>query len=373
MGTNADKEYRLRITGDARELGAATKKAKDDINSVTDGAKQLAGTLTGGLIGGGLVQTIETGARMIYKVIQDARQLIRDAEDLDVTPQSVQYSRNLNTLAGFKPEDQVLLRAQVNARQARSEAEAGSPEAKQAFSALGLVMSQISKMDTDQLLQEILESVPKEPSRDQRIALRTIIGEAEGASLEQFPGGGFFKDARVRQLAGFTAKTQFDEAFTPKDLAALRARNKIDLEPLARFGRGDENRATILEEMNRARAEQIEREKKSVAVQLLEIRRERELRTIDLSETANPVRRAQIRARINDLDAQKNSLTLSPPSATQLTPYQIDSYTRTGLRAFGSGDASLNLQKEQLRSIQQMEKRMQRLAVEMGVELAKNL
>lgn len=368
-----DKEYRLKITGDSREFGAAAKKAAAEINAVTDGAKQLAGTLTGGLIGGGLIQTIETGARMIYKVIQDARQLMRDAEDLDVSTQSVQYSKNLNTLAGFREEDRVVIKAQVNARQARSEAESGSPEALQAFRSLGMDLAKVSKMETDQLLQEILEAVPKDLSRDQRIALRTILGEQEGASLEQLAAGGFFRNSRVRELAGFSAKTQFDETFTPSDLAALRARLKVDLEPLARFGRGDENRAKILEEQNRARAEQIEREGKSVAIQLLQIRRERELASIEAAATTDPVRRAKINARINDLDAQRNVLTLAAPPTQQANPFQVDAYTRTGLRAFGSGDAALNLQREQLRAIQSMDKRIQRLAIEVGVELAKNL
>jgi hypothetical protein len=401
MASNADKEYRLRITGDARELGATTKKATQWLNELKAESIGLASALTGGLIGGGIGGAVNFIVEKISEKIRETRQLMIDADRLDLKPSDLKNARRAEELLNL-PSD-TIARGIENARQARAEAAKGDPNALMAWKDLGLKQGDISGLGPNELFTAIAETLRKGNgvvSDAQRTATSQIIGKdiaaalipyfvgvpkgtldwvtlsqqaMQQASVEEGGSGGFNKNIQRMVERGGIDFTNLKDASDALANPNFRKRFRADLEPLAQFGQGDENRAKILDENNERRRTEIDRQYKSVAVQQLELKRERE--RIEMLRDAEPnvVRRKQYDAQLLDLYGQQRALEMTPQNRAPITPYQFDAYTRVGLRAFGSGDATLNLQKDQLKSIRGMEKRLQQLAVEVGVELAKNL
>ena len=386
MASNADKEYRLRITGDARELGEATKKATASLNTLKQEAVGLGSALTGGLLGGGIAGAVGFAVNLIGEKIRETRDLMRDAERLDISPGSAEFSKNQERLLGVNG---TIFSAIENARQQRSEALAGAPASAKAFESIGLSLEKIRNLNPDDLFLSIVREFPKDPRKDQREALRKLLGEKAGAELEGFAAGGFFRSNEVIQAASLG---RVMEELTKNNIGKLgaefqdspaavntRKRFKADFEPLPEFTR-DQN----AEGRRRANVEiynQLLRDQLPIQERIKAIRGDiAKADTQIMAMAEGPLRQQEISrqagrfALLNQL--QNGSVAGAPSSAGALaTPAGLpsDSFTRVGRYFFGAGDPSLNVGRENLKTLQDVRRLLEKLPKETGREVASNL
>ncbi len=369
---NSDKEFRLRITGDARELGQSTKTAAASLNELKKEAMGLGSALTGGLVGGGIAGAVSFAVDKIRAVIQEARDLARTAQELNINPESAKYNRNLSKIMGV--EEGTVNNAVGNLRQARSDALAGSPEAVRAFEDLGLSLEKIKNMEPDQMFQELAQNMTGRGDNRSREAFRRLVGEREGGAIDEFAVGGFFGNRQVIDLAGSSGKMaaseftsavkaigtgQFGDLGRNTELENFRGQFKTDLEPLANYGRSQDvegRRLANAEAYNKALRDQL-----PVQERILALRKEiadADQRILGMANT--PLRQQEISrqaARMSELNQLTTSTAPSggngPTSQIAMNP--SDQFTRVGRYFFGAGNATNDIPKQSLETLRKVQ------------------
>ena len=384
MASNADKEYHLRITGDSRDLGEATKRAATNLNAVKQEAIGLASALSGGLIGGGLAGIVGFAVNKIGEKIRETRDLMRDAERLDVSPESARFTADQERLLGTKG---VINAATEAARQQRSEALAGSPVAAKAFESIGVSLQKIRDLKPDDLFMEIVQAFPSNPSVAQRDAFRRIVGERAGAELEGFAAGGFFRSNEAIQAAKLGGIMEMVTRYNIGELGVefqdspaavqTRKRFKEDLEPLPQFSRdqgAEARRMANAETYNQLIREQLPLQQKIAEIRADIVKSDAKI----MSMAEGPLRQQEISrqasrfAALNQLQTgASGGGTAAPGSVPEAIP--SDSFTRVGRYVLGAGDPSVNIGRESLQTLRSLKTLLEKLPAETGRELAANL
>jgi hypothetical protein len=196
---------------------------------------------------------------------------------------------------------------------------AGDPNFTKAFRDLGLNLAEVAKLNPAELQQAIIDAFQQSRTgKDQREAFRLLMGEQAGTALEPLAAGGFL------QRDGFTvdAVKAFASAITSSELATgmlstsvpggdlLSSLNSfigaqsMPMEPLARFGQGDEQRVGMMRELNAQRAAEVSRAQLTTEQRLNAALQER-ARLVQLIEgTVNPISRERLVSRALGVEAE---------------------------------------------------------------------
>lgn len=371
-----DKEYRLKITGDSRELGRSTKEAAAALNTLKQEAVSLGSALTGGLFGGGISGAVLFAVNRVAEVVREARQLVIDAEHSDISSSSAQLLKNQGRVLGLA--DGSLLGAIGTARQQRSEALAGAPEAAKAFESLGLSLKRIKDLEPDNLFLEIVQSLRPDATSAQRAAFRTLLGAQAGAELEGFAAGGFFRSNRALSLVELSQDFN-DRAIgvSPDNLDALiRKRFKADFEPLAQYGVGSENRAAKLDEELRQRVLNLSRQQLTIEERIKAVTEERDSILSRAAAETNVERRRRLELRAVDYEAellQLSAVPVSQPAASGESATPSDQFTRVGRYLFGAGAGSVDVGRQSLQTLKDVKTILEKAPSEIGRSVADNL
>lgn len=328
----ADKELKIKITGDASQLGAESKKAVDAFNGIRASATSMLAAFTGGLIGGGIAGGIQAAVGLIGQRLREARELLEDADRLNVDAGTAQAVKNISTATGGLP----IAEAIQSARRARSEALAGDPEYVRAFERLGIVLGNIADMDPATLFYQIVNAAEQfDPAahnaREQFAALTRLLGSRDLAGdITQFALGGLFRDQRL-----FSESGDIFAGLVGRSTEA-RAQLKKDFELPGQFGLGDENRAARIRQDNDQRELAIKRSTLSVEQQIAAVTAERAALEAQMASETDVVKRERLRSDILNLEAERVRLGQSDASAGRQQPLQSisvpsDEFAQRGL------------------------------------------
>lgn len=333
----ADKDIKVRITGDASQLGVESKKAVDAFNSIKASAMSMLAGFTGGLIGGGIAGSIQAVVGIVSDKIREARELIQQADKLDITA---------GTLRGVRKAERALdlggsIVAAIEAlRQARADAGRGEPNAVSAFSRLGVSLEEIDRLAPDKLFARIADVFKGQNAPlDRRQALAQLIGKSAADDLTPYFAGGGDSDIRRRFGLDPQLRLNFGDLGSVSRLLRdpeNRKRYRMEMEPLSMYGVGDEEKATRLARENDQRALAVRRSMLSIEEQIAAVTQQRtELERAAAQET-NSVKREQIRADMIGLDAelvrlQQQGATRTPPKLQGFDRQQIDEFAQRGL------------------------------------------
>lgn len=347
----AEKELKVKLTGDSTQLGKESKKAVESLNEVKSAAQSLLSAFTGGLIGGGITTAVTSAVNLIAGQIREARQLIRDARSADLDTKFVSgarfFSRSINA-----PENTVETAIQ-NARQARADAAEGSLDALENFRRLGISIEEIRNLEPDKLFFRIANAFKTIGTGKQELAgAAGVLGLAQAQALVPYFAGG---DPNRRLRAGIDVvngerldlekyfRGDFANSFLQhsdyadgmQDVLA-GPRYKRDLEPITLVGIGDEDKAKRLREAAAASVEATLRSQLSIEEQMLAIAQKRAELGRQIDSESNSVKRGKL---LNDdaaLFAQEVALanqvpkTTKAPALPNATP-QADEFAQRGV------------------------------------------
>jgi hypothetical protein len=317
-----EKKLTIRIDADDRAT-ARLRAIQQNINQANRSLNEVASAVTGGLIGGGIMASMMAAIGIARELIDKAGKLVIDSRQLGVTPSGLQRARDLAAAAG-SPE--LANQSIQNARQARAEALAGEPNAAKAFRDLGLSVESLAKANPLALRDAILEAFrTSSQGREQREALRGLLGNEAGTALESLAAGGFFsregmlKDAAKRfastwisnpTLVGLSEKGggmplgQLAFPWINDVLSGIVQIRSRRMDPLAQFGQGDEERVGMMREINTQRAAELSRSQLTTEQRLNAALQER-ARLLNLIEnTVNPIARERLVARALGVEAE---------------------------------------------------------------------
>jgi hypothetical protein len=227
--------------------GAASRAIKE-IKIATTGF--LSG-ITGGIVGGGLGAGIAAaGLGAIGQMINVYKEYLRIGNEADKMDVSRTKFVGYMEAGGFIGGGEVLIPNAINsARQARSDAAAGQPEALEAFRNLGLKLKDIEGLSPDRLFVKIADSFkdgdPTNTAR--RFAASKVLGREAADQLVPYFLGGSDPGRRIN----------FDRIETISPIIGdpeIRKKYRADVEPLSTYGFANEEQARKAQEQNLQRA-----------------------------------------------------------------------------------------------------------------------
>lgn len=307
---DAAKEVRVKITGDDRELGAASNRSVGKLNELKSAAGSIAGSLIGGVIGGGIVGAVTTLVDKVAAQITAARALVLDARSQDLDKQFLRGARGYSSAITGGKDDAVVERAIANARQARAEAEAGDEGAAANFERMGIALKEISGLNPADLFERIWRAFEHGATTAGKEGAVGVLGSSEANSLVPHMVGG-----RQRLPFGNIRGAFGDVMLANSGLYAMQMREqltkpgewKADMEPFARYGTGRDATAKRLQEGARQAILAVQREELSGEAKLADIAKER-LRLLALIRAErDPVKQAQLIQRDVDLEQAANA------------------------------------------------------------------
>jgi hypothetical protein len=344
-----DKALKISIQGDATQLGAATRQAVGQLNDVKQAAMGLMAGFTGGLIGGGIAGAVTAVVGMVAQQIREARALVREAEALDISPGRTRAMQRAGNALADDPSS--ITSAMTNARQARADALAGSPEAVRNFERLGIALEEIRNLKPDELFLRIAKAFSGGITQDRRVGAAGVLGRSEADALVPFLGGGERRldfEVLFKQLGtGMGVGALLSKALGNPE---TRGQYKANLEPLSLFGVGDENRARRIREENDQRELANKRAVLSLEEQIKAVAEERAKLQAEMDRTSDSVRKERLRSDLISLDAESIRLNQElgrnanvAPSVSN-TQRDVDAYARVGLFVGGTRGVSLQEQ-----------------------------
>jgi hypothetical protein len=329
-----EKELKIKISGDASQLGRESKAAVAQLNDIKGAAQGLIAGFTGGLIGGGIGGVVSSVVTMIGDKIRDVRALMEEADKLNVDPGTAQGVRNLTEAGGGLPVSDAIQAA----RRARSEALAGDPDYALAFERLGIALKSIEDMDPATLFYQIVTAAEKfDPAAknagEQFAALSRLMGgRGIAGDITAYARGGLFREQGL-----FNGDSGGVLAAIIGASPQSRAKYKQDFELPGEFGVGDEKKAARLRADNDQRAAAVRRATLSVEEQILEVTAQRADLERQIAETTDVVKRERLRSDVISLDAEKVRLQQEagragkPVAALQGFIPQADEFAQRGL------------------------------------------
>lgn len=310
------KSVEIEINGRAEGITQAARTAQTEINRLSSETKQLLSSFSGGLIGGGMVAGVLAAANIARTVLREFGAVLIEARRLQVSPLDIGRGRLLGMAAG---DPKSIESSIVAARQGRAEALAGDPNFTKAFRDLGLNLAEVAKLNPAELQQAIIDAFRRsDMGKDQREALRALFGEQAGSALEPLAAGGFLSRGSLGQeIAKAIASGVANSPLATGALAVsipgqsiLRGLNGFiasqsqSMDPLPRFGQGDEQRVGMMREINTQRAAEISRAQLTTEQRLNAALQERS-RLVQLIEgTVNPIARERLVSRALGVEAE---------------------------------------------------------------------
>ena len=354
---NTDKALKVSITGDASQLGAATKQAVGQLNELKTAANSVFSAFVGGLAGGALAGSIGAIGSMLSTKLAEANRLLDRAERLGLSNGRARSFANLESAAGLS--EGVLGDASANLRSAVQEAMAGDPNFRRAFEKLGIAADQLASANNDDRLLQVLEKFRQGPvNANTRGALATLIGSGAEAEVAPYALGGLFREKTLMSVLGLpflggVASYGLNPGGILQGLfgigSALNNR-KVDLEPRVKFGQGDEIRAKRMSEENDQRELANKRALLSIEEQIKAVVEEKARLEKEMAATNDVVEKQRIRSNIISLDSDRQRLEVEngrrPNLAMVTARTDVDDFARRGL--FVGGGRGMGLQEQSL-------------------------
>lgn len=337
----AEKELKVKLTGDATQLGKESKKAVDSLNEVKNVAASLLSTFTGGFLGGGIMGAITTTITIVSDKLREARQLVLDADKADLRPKTLKGIRRAETVLDLGGS---ITSSIQSLRQARQDAEFGDPNAIAAFSKLGLSLKEIKDLKPDELFARVADVFKgRNLNRDARLGLASLIGKQAADDLTPYFAGG--EDSQLRKEWGLNPQRRLNfwnlGGMSASSMSDVETRRKFrtDVEPLSMYGLGDEEKAARIAQETAQRREATARSLLTIEQQIAEVARTKaELESRRDAET-NSVKRAKLDADVAGLEAEsvrlgkEAALTGKTPAAATLQRFtsQADEFAQRGM------------------------------------------
>lgn len=333
-------EYELR--GKDTSFGNTVKNAVKAVGELKSAGAQVLASFTGGLLGGGIAQSVVSAVGLIRDTIRETNDLLDRADKLDVKARVLKQLERTEQTLGL--DRGTVAGALESARQARSDFQAGDPAAARAFGRLGLSGSQIEGLTPDQLLLTIGKAFREAgANRENRFALSQIIGSQGENSLAPFFAGGL--DLGLAKNAPQGTGWIVDRLYA----AMNKGRFKAEMEPLSTFGLENEERARRLNEAAAELEARNARALLSTEERRLKITEQRLKLQREMESEIDPVRRAQRRADIAQLVAEANSLAAADiKSGMKPISRDMDQIARAGFFRGGAPDIATETMRKQL-------------------------
>lgn len=342
----------------------------------------LASGLTGGLVGAGAISSIMSIAAVVSRMMEDAGRLMIEAKRLGVGAPALARERALASMSGNAGlADQSI----VAARRARAEAMAGDPDYVKAFKDLGLELGGLGQLRPMDLRQTVMDAFRRSSKQgEQREALRAILGQEAGDAFESYIAGGFMGGGFIRStfneflskvltspklMASIDRGLKIHGLDVGKGVLAVMERmvdtQRVEFEPLAQFGQGNEKRLARMREVNIQAAAELSRRMLPVEEQITAAVAERLRLQRLIAETVDPANREKLRGDLLQVNAQILALAQSDPAtvkgvggaAAMAWPKSSDPLRNLGFdlgRIWGAGGAA-NYQKETVNALNKHE------------------
>lgn len=350
-------EYELR--GKDTSFGNTVKNAVKAVGELKSAGAQVLSSFTGGLIGGGIAQSVVAAVGLIRETIREAKELANQADKLDISRRNLKGAKRIGEALDVGEAIPAGVEA---ARQARSEFKKSETEAVKAFERLGITLKEIEKLSPDKLFARVADSFKGvEPTDERRFAAQTILGkEVADALVPYFVGG---ERSRVRANFGMDPQMRLNfnnlpglgrEAMAFRD-PEVRKRYRADLEPLSTFGLDNDEKvrrlndaAAEMEARNARALLSTEKQRLAITEQRLKVQREMEMEP-------NLARKAKLRGDIAQLVAESNALSAADIT-TGMKPISrdMDQMARAGFFRGGAPDIATDTMRKQLIEMQRV-------------------
>lgn len=306
-------EYELR--GKDTSFGNTVKNAVKAVGELKSAGAQVLASFTGGLLGGGIAQSVLSTVNLIRDVIREARQLQVNAERLSVSQREARGFANVETALDLSQGTFGNVAGAVE--NAVQEALQGNAEMTRQFGALGLKPTELEGLSKVEQMFRVLEAYRSVGSGvEQRFAFRQVAG-AGAESLEPYALGG--KQAlNLRETVAELSRLQTNEtlrwlegksaiaaSISPENQAAFQTfsglRNvdsrqafRADLGGFSAFGLDRGRRLQRVDENLAANTREMERANLAPEQQLNSILEERARLYRDIRESKDPERQRQL-------------------------------------------------------------------------------
>ncbi len=237
-------EYELR--GKDTSFGNTVKNAVKAVGELKSAGAQVLSSFTGGLIGGGIAQSVVAAVGLIRDTIREAKELANQADKLDISRRNLKGAKRIGEALDIGDAIPAGIEA---ARKARADFMQNETEAVKAFNRLGISLKEIQSLSPDKLFSRVADSFKGvEATRDRRFAAQTILGKEVADALVPYFVGGERSEARASFGMDPQMRLNFGnlpgigrEAMAFRD-PEVRKRYRADLEPLSTFGLDNEEK-----------------------------------------------------------------------------------------------------------------------------------
>lgn len=334
-----DKELKVKISGDASQLGAESRKAVGLLNEIKGAANSLISGFTGGLLGGGVAGGIAAAVNMVAEQIRDARRLMSEARNMEVSSGFLRGARAVSEyLTG---QESVITSSIENATQTRSNAVFGDPNAEGSMTRLGVRVQDIAGLSKEELFSTLVAAFRSGPdTRDRRAALADFFGENQVNRLLPYLVGKGGKQVDFDSLIKSQSLPSWMLGPLLRELPNRSGFDSVyrgDAEPISRAGLGDENRAARLRSENDQRALAVKRSQLSIEEQITAVAAQRAELEARMNAETDVVKKERLRSDLISLDAEKVRLdqesarAVRPSAAHQSFTPQADEFAQRGM------------------------------------------
>lgn len=374
----ADKDLKIRISGDSRQLGAESQKAVSMLNELKSAAAGVAAGLTGGIIGGGIAGALSGIVSVVTEQLRNARQLLVDARNLDVSPSFLRGARQLSGYLTGSPDS--IEQAVAQARKIRADAIYGDPNATKAADRLGVSAVSLAGLNKQELFEAIIEAFRRGPdTRERRVALADFFGDGPANALLPYIVGKAGAQANFRELLqgeAFPWQMQGASRYNPLGGGPgqnMLSRDQFDavyrgaVEPISRAGLANEEVTERLRMANDERELALKRELMTVEERLTSIAERRKAIEQQIATDTDSAKQEKLRGALLDLAAEEvqiQRLQGAGGGAQSLASLRAaavpqDEFAQRGL--FIGGGPTQQSQQQQLQSLHAIEARVREL------------
>lgn len=287
----SDQVFEVEFRGKDTNFAATAREATKAIGELKGVGTSLIATFSGGLVGGGIAQTLFAAADRLIDVIREGKKLAEFADQLNVDKGSAQGVRNLENAAGIPVSSAI-----QSIRRSVADASAGDATSKEAFSRLGLDPGRLADLDNIGKLYRVVDVLekfdPEGPKAGEQMdaASKILGGRSNAEALIPYMRGGLFREQRLFNSSG----NIFAEFLRDPD--ALQ-RYKKDFEPVSTARFENESTAKRIKAGNDEEEAKLIRERLPLQQQITEaIKREADLlRQADAA--VDPLARERVRSR----------------------------------------------------------------------------
>lgn len=369
-------EYELR--GKDTSFGNTVKNAVKAVGELKSAGAQVLASFTGGLLGGGIAQSVLSTVNLIRDVIREARQLQVNAERFSISKNEARGFANLETALDLPKNTFGNIAGAVE--NAVQEALQGNAEMAKQFGAVGLDARELEGLSkVDQMFRVLAAFRSAGAGPEQRYALRQLFGGGAEAVEPYAVGGSRQIDwqtvvaemARLSQndIVRFIQGNASYDLYTHrayglfKDLRDVEGRSSMrgELAGYSEFGLNRGQRLSRIDESLAAEVRQLERQKLPLEEQLNRIIQERAVLMERILKASNPDNQRQLIGQEINLAMQEEQIRQRMAGAASGSGMAVtgisrnmDQLARAGFFRGGAPDIATETMRKQLMQLERI-------------------